>query len=373
MNNLLWLFIPGLLAIGSAASYTDIKKGKIRNWTVAAGIGYAVAVNLLLILFFKQRIGEGHLADTGINIFSALLLGFVMWYVGIWTAGDSKLFLAFAALVPAFSYQSHSMIPYLNPLNILINTFFPVFIFYFFKLMLQSTWKEKKDSISLIFSPKVLAGLALSLFVFMWIEKIFIFIFQERANVFLQLFIILVLLIFLEKILSKKIIYVLSGAAFLRLLFDQSIYSLGFVKLFAVYYAVFLFFRLFLINLSYFRFTKEVKVGDLKKGMIPAETIGKDSKKRKVLYFSFFDYLRPKKEEGIYEISPEGLENRDISEIKKLSKKGNLEKVRIQETIPFAPFLFFGALATVTAGGNILIPVSYYMIIFLNKAAVWLI
>ncbi len=66
-------------------------------------------------------------------------------------------------------------------------------------------------------------------------------------------------------------------------------------------------------------------------------------------------YLKPSMVIGDNKISaePEGLTKSDIRKLKKMK----LKKVRVCQTLPFAPFMFLGVILTLIAKGNLLIAV----------------
>lgn len=362
--DLIWFFIPGILILGIMTSYTDIKYGKIRNKAVIFGLVYAILIHLFVIFVLKAEVNQEYIYGSLLNLLFALILGFVMWYVGVWTAGDSKLFLAFTALVPLFLYDNGFA---LKPMNILVNTFFPAFVYYFFKIIIKTSWEEKEKAFRETFRLKVVAAMMIALFVFLWLDRLMIYLFGS-VNFFLNVFLIFVLFVFLERIFTKKVFWVMVFVAAIRLIVDTSVYSVSFLKMFILYTLLFLFFRLFLLNLSFFKLTKVILISSLKEGMMLAETMNKDKKKyvkAKAVYFSFFDYL--KKHKGIFDLPAEGLQKKDILKLKRISKNSGIKKIRIQETVPFAPFLFFGTILTIISKGNFVFFVSYYTIIFLNR------
>jgi len=56
---------------------------------------------------------------------------------------------------------------------------------------------------------------------------------------------------------------------------------------------------------------------------------------------------------SLLDVSVEGFTEEDIKKIQKLEKKFDFHSLQIQQTIPFAPFLFAGAVITYFFG-NIL-------------------
>ena len=105
--NELWFFLPGIIYLGIMASYTDIKYGKIKNRDVVIGIVYALAAYLGLAIYggFIGTLNYSYFLEFGTNAIFALLVAFGLWNYKIWSAGDGKLFFAFALLVPMGVYQ----------------------------------------------------------------------------------------------------------------------------------------------------------------------------------------------------------------------------------------------------------------------------
>jgi len=87
--------LPAILFLGIITSYEDIKSGKIRNKWIMSALIYAVLVNVVLVLFYpsKNGIHLPYLIELTTNSLFSVVLGFGLWYLGIWTAGDGKLTL----------------------------------------------------------------------------------------------------------------------------------------------------------------------------------------------------------------------------------------------------------------------------------------
>ena len=89
--------------------------------------------------------------------------------------------------------------------------------------------------------------------------------------------------------------------------------------------------------------------------MIPAENIfqfkGRYFNKPKI--FSFFDTARAKNPgKALFEGSAKGLSKKAIGLLK--SAKLPFKTLKVQSSMPFAPFLFFGALLTILFQGNVI-------------------
>ena len=101
----------------------------------------------------------------------------------------------------------------------------------------------------------------------------------------------------------------------------------------------FLVFRFFILELGFSTYTKEIPIGKLKRGMVLADVFyeGKARSRR-----SLIDYFM----KSDIDARSEGVTAGDIRKLKDMKVK----TVRILETLPFAPFMLFGALLTFIFG-----------------------
>ena len=335
-------FLPFIILFGILSSYSDIKYGKIFNKHIVIFLSVSFILNLLLVSFYYFKsipINYSYLIELVISSCLSLIIGGLLWLIGFWTPGDAKLFFTYSFLIPLSIYNI-GYIHYFPQFNLLVNTFVPVFIFMFFKLILRSSKSDKIKALKNLFNFKELIFLFIALFSFSWIIAVF-----ER-NFLFNLF-ILFLIIFLLKKYLKVFLVVVSFLFFvLRLIFDKSVYNLDFLENFLIFYLVFVLIK-FILDLSFEFFTKEISVNQLKPGMILAERVfeekGKIKKERKL--FSFFNFDNP------------SLDDKLINEIKNKS----IKEIKIYETVPFAPFMFFGVILTLLVKGNIF----YFLDIFI--------
>ena len=367
MINPILFFLPGLLILGIATTYTDIKEGKIRNKWVLFALTYSLVVHLSFILF-KVPISSFYITQTIINLVVVFIVGFLMWDFGLWTAGDGKLFLAFSALVPISTYNRASFIFYFPSATILINTFVPLFVFFFFNILLKTSWKLKKEIFVETLHPKRLLSLISTLFVLGWIMQKASFLIGVSSWV-LTIFVMFVFFGLLEKLFSTKRIYLIYTLATFIILFDKQSLSSYFLKGLSLVVLLLLFLRFFILQLGFQTFTKEIKTKDLKPGMVPAEVIEqkKTTKKRAIQYFNIIQYIKDTRNK-FFDIKSEGFIKEDIKKIKQLAKKHpDFKTFRVQQTLPFAPFMFLGVLLTVLCYGNVFLFLNYLIRMLISK------
>ncbi len=357
--NLINLFWPGILILGIITSYTDIRYGKIKNKTILFSIIYTLSIYFFLLFILKELTTTNYLIQTTINIISALVIGYLMWDVGLWTAGDGKLFFVFAALIPLFQYNEASYIPFFPSMNILINTFIPLFLFFFVQLMFKTSLAQKKKSLKKALNPKKLWFLLLLLFSLSWIIESLFKLFNITLNYFFTIILFFIIIMPLLKLLPKYLYTIFGAICILRIIFDKSLFTFQTLSSLITILLIFIFARYFLLDLGFIKFTTSVKIKDLIPGMVPAEMIYEKKKKitkRKMLFFSFFDYLKERNNDSLIDSKTEGLTKEDIKKIKALAKKHtNLKTFQIQQTLPFAPYLFLGAILTIISHGNFFI------------------
>ena len=129
--------IPFILLLGIVTSYSDMKHKKIRNKWIIASFFYSAFILAVTSIYVYTKEGMPNLSYYSlfaINILSALFFGVMLWLSGMWSAGDAKLFLAYSALIPLSTYKWGSIGTFPSFI-ILINTFTPAFVFFFFKVL----------------------------------------------------------------------------------------------------------------------------------------------------------------------------------------------------------------------------------------------
>ncbi len=130
-----YLLLLPLLYIAVATVVDDVRDGRIYNRRILHGLGTGAAAYGLLILVDAGGMPLPVLVEEGWHWTAAvlvnLLMGFavavLLWLLGVWAAGDAKLFGLYAFLVPPFCY-TRSYVPGFPALPLLVNVFVVVFV-----------------------------------------------------------------------------------------------------------------------------------------------------------------------------------------------------------------------------------------------------
>jgi Flp pilus assembly protein protease CpaA len=365
MNFLNPIFIA-ILIFGIYTSYTDIKHGKIKNFSIILLLISGLFINIFLTKTFStfDLNMKSDFIQSIVNIVIAFSFGFFLWLAGLWSSGDAKLFLGYSLLLPVFTYH-YGYISFFPSIVILINTFIPVAIFYISNSVFHLKLKDLKESAKEIFSSKNLQSTILFIFGFFYILQLFLKYFHITLDFFVQMFILFILMEILNKISSKATLIFSIIGSLLKLLFSfSSIFTISF--LFGFLYSLIIFLSLSFVLSSAEFYSDLVKIKNLKVGMMLGEQLIKTKRgveKKEISYVSIFSIIQSVKQGFLGDVKTR-LTEEDIKELQKLQKEKKLEfsEIKIAKTVPFAPFMFFGVLITYFLQGNLL----YYLSIILN-------
>ncbi|MBS3054919.1 MAG: prepilin peptidase [Candidatus Aenigmarchaeota archaeon] len=332
------LILIAIIVFGFINSYTDLKYSKIKNVLIILMILSSAVLNFYLNSFTYETI---------INSSISLALGFFLFYLNYWSAGDAKLFFAFSLLVPISVYH-FGKVSYFPSISILINAFVPVTIYYLLKSVTTLKIKNLVNILKDQLKPKTLLATVLFLFGFPFIFNFF----NLKLDVISSVFILLLLFQVLKKFPKKYSLVFFVSLSILNLLFyPDKILVPPFFYNFILSVIIYQIFNLALSFLFTLSFSNQFLIDKLKPGMILGEPLFELGNK-----FS----KKSKKGEKITKLSQE-----DISLLNKLYKSGKLDfkTLLIERTVPFAPFIFIGVLLTYLVQGNLF---SYVYLIYLK-------
>lgn len=348
--------VSGFLILMSIAGificYKDYKDGLIKNEYIVSLLIFGILIQIINRTLFNATIQLLTVFVTG------AFFSFLLWFVGILPAGDSKLLTTLFLYFPSGYYNNRLI------LNLLINVFVPIFFFVMFYIIYKSNYKELKDTLVKAFSPYRLLMIFLILTGFSWFLVQPFYMIGLNIGYLGSIILLFVGFEILLKTTSSKpeIVFVL--LAIVRFIIDYSnVFSTGFVFYSILIVFIFAFFRLFVLQLSYNFYSYSVDINDLKKGMEPSEGIMKldNGKYKKVDLFnaSLIGYLRDSKDKFLHSLRY--LKSEDVESIQKLKEedKLNFNTLGVFRTQHFSTFLFIGYFITLIFGGNIVGLITY--------------
>jgi Flp pilus assembly protein protease CpaA len=365
-------FVIGLLFVGIISSYTDIKYGKIKNKVLFVGIIYALLLNVIIYFTINDVNPRAYFHYFTNSIFM-LVLGFILWNIGLWTAGDAKLFFVFNLLTPPF-FITEYYLGYFYGFLYFINIFGVMFFFFLYKIFTKISMKEFLDSIKKTFKLKEILQIFLFVFAFGFLMRYFPNFFT--SNFFITILTFFALYSIIEFFLGDKMMIFIYILAVIRIISQWSDILKGqfWLQLFVQLLMIVLL-RFLLLRLSYYAFTNKLRIHELKKGMflaediIPVNYIEQDEKRRKIMnldekgnkkYFkmqlenlTFISYLKDFYFKHIDYNKNLGLSKENLEWFSKNKKDFLFRSLRVYETMPFAPLIFIGFLVTLIIKGNI--------------------
>lgn len=338
-----------LIFFGIWTSYTDIRKGVIKNYSILLLILTAIFLNI----YFTKSFIKFPLAST-VNILVAILAGVLIWVAGLWSAADAKLFIAFVFLLPITLYKHITFFP---SMSILVNSFAPLFFVFFFQLMFKTSFREKKQIFIELAKPGFIFHVLLAILALSSIAYGISYFFNIQTDYFTWVAILFVILWLVEQKFKIRLDYFFIFVLIISLIFlNKVILTLSFFLHWIISSSV-IFFIFFLVYLSRFIYTQPVKILNLKEGMIPAEMIFKRGEryfKRPIPFVTLLILLRERtRTKPVFGFNPDGIKSEDIERVQRLYRERKLpfDEIRVCKMMHFAPILFLGVLLTYFAGG----------------------
>lgn len=331
-----FLRIFAFILFSARIIHIDLKEKKIYNRDLL----FMGVSGLVLFLMGRQF---DLIPSLAINFFLGLALGVILWKIGIWSAGDGKLFVACTLYLPYKMY-----LPFFFSQTIVVNVFILAFLFWLLPVIFKTTASEKLKAFKISFEPKNILNIFLiSLGLFYFIGKlVYLVNFGLHANgYFVSLAIALLAFGILQKIFQSKTTYVFLIFAVARVFFDTSFLSFtgGLIIALTVFA---LLFAGFLGNLSMYISYTEKKLPELSEGDVP---IGARLEKCKICDF---DILLKKKFKNMDVILRNGFGKDDLGVARKIK---TVDGFVIKKTVSFAPLLFISALFVFFFGTDVLL------------------
>jgi len=331
---MIWAFLIIVLFLGFSTSYTDIKYGKIKNNHLITALLAGVIYYLIIYFSGMPILLLGYAA-----IFFAIstVIGFFLWYFSIFGAGDAKLLAVYSFIIPPFVYHYVS-VPYLPFLDIIISTFIIAVVYVAVQAIFSTSLAEKLKSLKEVFGLRNIFSYVITIFGLSWLISVLLSGLIE--NLFLMALAIFFLYYLFSKIFSKYTIHALIFFCVLRLVLDyKNIFNLAFVQGFIIILVFYMIIFGAVRTIAYRRNEKFISVKNIKEGMI---------------IDGFVEDKKIKKHANIQIPLKKPLSKIEVEKIKKLwkGKKLFFSSVAVSERLPFAPFVFAGAIATIISSGS---------------------
>ncbi|MFP4118006.1 MAG: hypothetical protein ACLFTR_03710 [Candidatus Woesearchaeota archaeon] len=373
--NIEYIFLVPIIVLGLITSYTDIKSGMIRNKHIKYALYGAFVCHMILVMAYGNFRLEGY-SHYIINSVFMLVISFIFWNVGLWTAGDAKLFFTLNVLTPP-SFITTGYMGAFYGIVYFTNIFGLLLLFFLYKVIRNITMKEFKKCVKDTFNPRSIGFIALFVFGIGMIGR---YIPQPQPSNFLtSSLIFFVILMLLRTFVKDKLIMVVAIMAIARLAIDyEKVVTPNFWINYLKQLAMLLVLKFLLLRASFYAFTKKVRIEDLKEKMFLAEDIipdttnkkrkGEDRKdhtrytKRKMENLTIISYLQNRPFKFHKYDKNKGLSIENLDWLKEQRRNLKFGKIRVYETMAFAPFIFAGVILTIIVQGNIFMQVARILI-----------
>ncbi len=299
--------------------YTDLKYRTINNKLIAV----LIVIGLILNRFEALK-----------NLLLVFLLTFLLWNLGVLSAGDSKVFLFISALIPNVNKE----FLYSFPVAVITNSIllsFPIFLVYGLlkaSKIINRQMLLGESKLKIISTAKATLIVAVSYLLSKYLY----------LDILIAILLFTVITILLEKKYRKIYIVYVPAIIFVEL------------KMLIVVFSVILLINTILLLLKFasMGLKKEKKIDELKEGEILAGAVYDDGK----FVESIKERIKIKKKPIIIPMA-RGLNKEEIRILKKLKKEGKIYKIKIRESVPFVPSIFAGFIVSYFIGDLILISI----------------
>ena len=350
------------------ASYTDLKTQKIRNFC-SLGLLYGGTLSQLMA-WYLGTITPLYILGL---FFGSGLIGFALYWFGIFSPGDSKLFWGLCLIFPLSLFRNLSGPLSFPPLLLALNIIIPYsvgmlgyLLFRFVsvpnKLVLLQAFLtsnfQKAALLAKLFNLLFFIGIATAL-------TPLLELLGWHPDQFLRLVLVLAAFALIQKLLSPMpktpVYYAIVGFACVWLT-ARSAPSLpallsSFAFFLGLYIIVFVIAKQLVLSLASMTLDYTVDVSGLQVGMIPAEQIVRVSQpdgsvryERKQVEFS-----SGQDDNIVISPDPAGLDAAAITQLQHLAAEGALaefgNQIKVQPAIRFAPVISIGALLTILCQG----------------------
>ena len=370
-----YLILLPIIYLGIVTSIEDYRLGKIYSRHILLGLAVGAGWYAMLAFFHWYFLNDPSvLTDIVPRVIAATLIAFAvstgMWWFNVWSAADAKLFTVFTLLMPLSVYMNENMNTF-SPVILLVNAYSVAFVVITADFLVRVSGRvrmtagdyrradpagratmmsEAADYLKANWFSwlKTFLGLSFVLLMFRIVrgiarEELTSVVHWDDTTAFLILF-----LAFrpLHKLFQIKVVAVLivgGLAAFVGYLFHLDptggrLFEMVGVGLWSL--------GLMMFREIYTYWTRLVEVKAIPLGELEEHMIVSQATREQLVAQEVF------RSEEIKELGVEGLSEEHAKRIRQLYKNEQNEgMVEVEKTIPFAPFIFAGLIATFIAHG----------------------
>ena len=368
MSHYEYLLILLALVFCGYASYTDLKTQKIRNFC-SLGLLYAGTLSQLMAWYLGTTTP---LYVIGL-FFGSGLIALALYWFGIFSPGDSKLFWGLCLIFPLSLFRNLTGAFSFPPLILALNIVAPYSIGILGYLLFKFVLRRNKLDLLRYFSNAYLQKETLlekffNLLVFIGVGAGLVFLFQLfewSPDRFLHIVLVLGGFMLVQKLLSllpKTPVYyavVVFVSVWLSLQAAPSLpmFFSSFAFFLALYFGVFVIAKQLVLSLASVTLDTTVDVTRLQVGMIPAEQIVRVEQTDGTVRYAKQQVAFSSGQGDDIVISPDpaGLTPAEIAHLQHLAATGALaefgNRINVQPSIRFAPVISVGALLTILCQG----------------------
>ena len=310
--------------------------------------------------------------------FGSGLISFALYWFGIFSPGDSKLFWGICLIFPLSLFRNLNGILSFPPLILVLNIIIPysvaVLVYLLFRFALgRNQLLFFHGFLKSNFRKSMLLEKLFNLFLLLGISSVLTYLLEWlgwQPDRFVRLVMILAMFALLRRSLSRvpktPVYYTTVGFVCIwlsvRLAVSMAAFFFSAIFLFGLYFIVFVIAKQWVLSLASSMLDRVIDVSDLEVGMIPAEQIVRVAEpdgtvgyeKRQVVFSSGHDA------NTIITPDPVGLNADEIAELQRLAAEGALadfeNRIRVQPSIRFAPVITVGVLLTILCRGPFYLP-----------------
>lgn len=368
MSHYEYLLIFLALVFCGYASYTDLKTQKIRNFC-SLGLLYVGTLSQLMAWYLGTT--------TPLYILGLFLGGgliaFGLYWFGIFSPGDSKLFWGLCLIFPLSLFRNLSGALSFPPLILALNIIVPYSIGVLGYLLFKFVFMRNKldllqHFLKSNFQKKELLEKFFNLLVLIGVGSVLTYLLQHfgwELDRFLSFVLVLAAFMLIQKLLSllpkTPVSYAVVGFVCVWLAVQSTpslpIFLSGLAFFLGLYIVVFVIAKQLVLSLASITLDNAVDVRGLRVGMIPAEQIIRVEQRDGTVRYEKKQVALSSGQEDNIVISPDpaGLTTEEIAQLQDLAAEGALaefgNRINVQPSIRFAPVIAIGALLTILCQG----------------------